>query len=91
MLTIGLTGGSDNFHWMVPVRVVRKWAKEVKAEWLLDPNGKTTFEALKKLPLENTRAGLSAKKDGKSDTATTAKPTHMDLKTAPTPEPLIAP
>ena len=58
MITLGLQGG-DSFHWMVPVRIVRDWAKEVGCEWLLDSAGKTTREALSKIPLENAKAGFS--------------------------------
>jgi len=59
MITLGLRG-ADSFHWMVPLRVVRKWAKEVKCEWLFAPDGKTTEAALKKVPLENARPGFAA-------------------------------
>lgn len=59
MITLGLRG-ADSFHWMVPLRVIAKWAKEVKAEWLIATDGKTTEEELKKLPLENARPGFAA-------------------------------
>jgi hypothetical protein len=58
MITLGLRG-SDNFHWTVPLRIVRDWAKEVKVEWLLKPNGKTMKADLEKVPLENNKAGFA--------------------------------
>lgn len=57
MITIGLRGG-DSFHWMVPIRSVRDWTKEIKADWLLDPKSpQPTEEQVKKLPLENQPTG----------------------------------
>jgi len=58
VLTLGLRSG-DSFHWFVPIRVVRKWAKDTGVQWLLDPKGATTAEALKKIPLENVSPGFA--------------------------------
>jgi hypothetical protein len=61
MITLGLSGGG-NFHWMVPIRNVRKWAKEAKVEWLLDPKAKApTEEQVKAITLENGPAFSSSK------------------------------
>jgi S1-C subfamily serine protease len=52
MITLGLQG-SDSFHWMVPVRIVKEWAKEAKIEWFIDPNlPRPSEEDLKNVPLE---------------------------------------
>jgi S1-C subfamily serine protease len=51
LLTLGL-GGGDNFHWVVPVRTVKQWAKEIGAEWLLDPKATVTDEQIEAVPLE---------------------------------------
>lgn len=60
MITLGLRAETktDNFHWLVPVRSVREWAKEINAEWILDPNAVVTDDMLQALPLENSRAGF---------------------------------
>lgn len=47
MITLGL-GTGDSFHWMVPIRGIKKWTKETSIEWLLDPKGVTTEEAIKR-------------------------------------------
>ena len=72
VLTLGLRSG-DSFHWFVPIRVIRKWAKETGVEWLLDPKGATTTEALKKIPLENVSPGF-ASRENRSPTPATGKP-----------------
>lgn len=51
MITLGLQGG-DSFHWFVPIRNVRAWAKQAGCEWLLADGGRTTEEDLAKLPVE---------------------------------------
>lgn len=61
VLTLGLRSG-DSFHWMVPIRVIRKWATDTGVEWLLNPKGSSTGEAVKKIPLENVSPGFSARK-----------------------------
>ena len=61
MLTLGLRG-ADNFHWIVPIRSVRQWAKEVGVEWLLDPKAPRPTQAdLDKIPLELDPAGYSSR------------------------------
>ncbi len=72
VLTLGLRSG-DSFHWFVPIRVVRKWAKKTGVEWLLDAKGATTSEALKKIPLENVSPGFAARAN-RSPTPATGKP-----------------
>lgn len=58
MITLGLQG-SDSFHWMVPIRSVRAWAKAVGAEWLLDPNAqKPSEDQIKQIPLELNTPGF---------------------------------
>lgn len=59
MITLGL-GGGDSFHWIVPVRSVREWATEIKAEWLLDPGKpQPKEEDVAKIPLENQPVGFA--------------------------------
>lgn len=66
MITLGLNGG-DSFHWMVPVRSVREWAKEAGTEWLLDPNGKLPSDAeLDEIPLE-VAAGITGSDEGEDE------------------------
>lgn len=60
MITLGLSGG-DNFHWFVPVRHVKEWAKEIGAEWLVDPEAKAPSPAqIDAIPLEVHRAGFGS-------------------------------
>jgi len=73
MITIGLRLAS-NFNWMVPVRMVRKWAKDVKVEWLLDPNAKVTEEQIEKIPIEVGRI-----KGGMMQTETGSTPERNQL------------
>ncbi len=80
MVTLGLRGGSDNFHWMVPVRIVKKWAQEAGVEWLLDPKGKTSKEALKKIPLENVRPGYDAGAGGGTAHQAATRVERMDVR-----------
>jgi hypothetical protein len=55
MITLGLRQSGDNFHWVVPIRSVRAWAKDANIEWLLDPKGKRpSQEEIDKIPLEVT-------------------------------------
>ena len=70
ILTMGLRG-SDNFNWIVPVRMIRKWAKDIGAEWLFDPNRKITEADLEKIPLETGKVGRS-----KSEGRTISPPTY---------------
>ncbi|GIW59036.1 MAG: hypothetical protein KatS3mg087_0102 [Patescibacteria group bacterium] len=52
MITIGVRS-SDNFHWIVPVRTVRQFAKEAKLEWLVDPKlPRPTEKDLESIPVE---------------------------------------
>ena len=73
MITLGLTGG-DSFHWIVPIRSVREWAKEIDVEWLLDPTHPRPAEKdLDSIPLELDPAGFSsieAKKPASAPAAT---------------------
>lgn len=60
LITLGLRGG-DSFHWVVPVRSVREWAKDIKAEWLIDPKAaRPSEEDVKKVPLELNPPGFAA-------------------------------
>jgi S1-C subfamily serine protease len=67
VVTLGLRGG-DSFHWYVPLRRIRQWAKKTGVEWLLDPKGKTTKAELDKIPLENISPGFGKKKAGETET-----------------------
>lgn len=63
MITLGLQGG-DSFHWVVPMRSVREFAKEAKIEWLLDPcKPRPTEEEVEKVPLELNKSGFSSSAD----------------------------
>ncbi len=58
IITLGLRG-TDNFHYMVPVRRIREWAEKTDIVWLLDPKAKLPTEAdIEKIPLENTSPGF---------------------------------
>lgn len=62
MITLGLRAG-DNFHYFVPVRRVREWAKTINCLWLLDPKEKQpTEDEIAKIPLENTPAAFNRPK-----------------------------
>jgi len=62
MITLGLEQ-TDSFNWVVPIRSVREWAKEIKVEWLLNPKIKPpTEKELEKIPLENSKLQLSKNK-----------------------------
>jgi hypothetical protein len=65
MITLGLRSG-DSFHWMVPIRSVRGWAKEINASWLLDPDATVDDKMVKEIPLENEAgsSGDSAEEEG---------------------------
>ena len=53
VLTMGIRG-SDNFNFIVPIRVILKWAGENELAWVFDPAQKPpTMEQLKKLPVES--------------------------------------
>lgn len=72
MVTLGL-GSGDSFHWMVPVRSIRKWVNQTGVQWLLDPKGTTTEEAIKKIKLENVRPGfVNMSKSNESETLPTS-------------------
>jgi len=69
MITLGLRGGGDSFHWVVPVRSVRIWAKEIGVEWLFDPKlPRPTKEVVEKIPLELNPAGFASAGKRKSPT-----------------------
>lgn len=58
MLTVGMVG-SDNFHYFVPIRLIREWADEINVKWLLDVSVKCpTDDEIKKIPVESTPPGL---------------------------------
>ena len=64
MLTVGLSGG-DNFSYFTPIRLIRDWATELKAEWILDPKQKApTRELILKLPIESTPPEMSPRAAG---------------------------
>lgn len=66
MITIGVRS-SDNFHWIVPVRTVRQFAKEAKLEWLVDPKlPRPTEKDLEAIPLELNQAVVSGGKSQQS-------------------------
>ena len=52
ILTLGARG-ADSFHWMVPMRSILKWADDINARWIFDPEAERpeTVEAID-LPLE---------------------------------------
>jgi len=55
-------GAGEGFNFVVPVRRMRDWAKEVNAEWALDPDAETpTLAELSKQPIED--AGFGDEKD----------------------------
>jgi S1-C subfamily serine protease len=61
MITLGLQGGTTGFNWVVPVRSVKLWVKEIKAEWLLDPKAeRPTEEKIKEIPLELNPPGFAS-------------------------------
>jgi len=57
LVSLGMRN-TDNFHYFVPVRTIKEWLKEIKAEWLLDPKAKITEADVKKIPLELTGLDL---------------------------------
>lgn len=62
MITLGLSG-SDSFHWVVPVRSVKEWAKEVGVEWLLEPSqDRPTEDEIGQIPLELNKPGYASAK-----------------------------
>lgn len=76
MITLGLRG--DSFHWMVPVRSVRAWAKEVEVEWLLDPKVTRPSEAdIDAIPLELDPPGFRSA--AKSEGTLKTKPAIVEL------------
>lgn len=61
MITLGL-GGGDNFHWFVPARSVRAWAKEVKVMWLFDKSlPRPTEKDVEAIVLEHVKPGYAGK------------------------------
>jgi len=77
MITLGIQGG-DSFHWIVPIRSVRQWAKELHLEWLLDPKAPRPTQAdIDKIPLEMDRAGFA------SDIKPAAEPVTVTHSVAP--------
>ena len=47
-------GAGEGFNFIVPMRRMHDWAKEVDAEWALDPNAETpTLEELSNQPIED--------------------------------------
>lgn len=60
MITLGLRS-SSSFHWFVPVRSVKEWAKEIGAEWLLNHEIKKPKDEdfMKKVMLELSRAPVN--------------------------------
>lgn len=54
MITLGLGGGNDSFHWYVPARSIYSWSKEIGVEWLFNPGLKRpTEEDVKGIILEH--------------------------------------
>ena len=55
MLTAGIRN-AQGFHWYVPVRRMRGWAKRMNLEWALDANiPMPSAEDLKTIPLDDGR------------------------------------
>jgi hypothetical protein len=55
MLTAGIRG-AQGFHWYVPIRRIRTWAKEMNLEWALDAQKPMPNEAdLKAIPIDDGR------------------------------------
>jgi S1-C subfamily serine protease len=62
-------GAGETFNLVVPVRRMRRWAKDAGIMWALDPKIKMpTEDELKKMPIEDIGVGGAAKKDPKSVT-----------------------
>ncbi len=58
-------GAGENFNLIVPIRRMRKWAKDNSLLWALDPKEKMpTFEAIENIPVES--SGLKSKKSSKT-------------------------
>lgn len=71
MLVRGMNG-SDSFNFMVPIRRIRDWAKEVNIEWVLDNNlEKPTLEELLKQPIEGN--SISGSKDSQTNSKNNLK------------------
>lgn len=57
-------GAGENFNLIVPIRRMKKWAKENSLLWALDPKVKMpTFKELENIPVES--SGLKSKSSGK--------------------------
>lgn len=64
MISLGVQSG-DNFHWMIPIRRIRAWARKVKVEWALGSGPPPTEDELKAIPIED--AGTSFGRKDSSD------------------------
>lgn len=79
MITLGLRGG-DSFHWIVPIRSVRAWAKAVKVEWLLDPKITRPSETdIQQIPLELDPPGFKSAASTTPTPAPAEKPAFVEL------------
>jgi hypothetical protein len=57
-------GAGENFNLIVPIRRMKKWAKESSLLWALDPKVKMpTLEELENIPVES--SGLKTRSPGK--------------------------
>ena len=79
MITLGLRG-TDSFHYFVPIRRVREWAKTINALWLLDPKEKQpTEDELLKIPLENTPVAFNRPKSGSAGGAASIETMELPI------------
>ena len=77
-------GAGEGFNLVVPIRRIRKWAKEIALDWAIDDNAKAPTEAqLKKLLIEDigVQFGSAASKPD-SDTSQASKP-RLERRIAP--------
>ena len=79
IVSLGIRYG-DSFHYMIPVRRICHWAKEIGVWWLLDEKTKPpTADDLKKIPLEN-QSLRHAPKEGKTEAKSPCmKPADLEL------------
>jgi len=55
-------GAGEGFNFIVPIRRIHNWTKEVDAEWAVDPNAETpTLEELSRQPIEDAAFSSSEK------------------------------
>ena len=81
-------GAGEGFNFIVPMRRMHDWAKEVDAEWALDPNAETpTLEELSNQPIEDSGFNGSEKE---SDGEEANKKYGLKFMIVRTPNPPVA-